>query len=159
MSYPVALPSPPHGAPAFAHRGRAWLRRLVTSAITAEPTDAPARLAVGASVAAALPGFLGTLLGHPDFLLQNPVLLHASMTFWPVIPALQMTALLSRSPTARFLAATGTVAIASLAFLVPQFGTPPLLAIGAWLYHTAITTALGLWLVRGLRRWLVRNDL
>ncbi len=109
-------------------------------------------------MAAGLPRALTTILGYPDYLVNHPALLHLIMPLWPVIPALAMTGLLSRSPTARFLGAATTTFLALLAFLTPRIG------MGEWAFdilgvgfQVATTGAVVLWLLRAARRRLLRE--
>jgi hypothetical protein len=137
----------------------ARLREAILVHITAEPSDLPGRIAVGASLFPRLGGWFLPPFGTEFWGIHNQ-LFHGFMDLWiPLTWMIIFGGLLSRSRSAK---ALGILAIASLAMFsgAIRFGIPlqVFTSLTGWILHDGGTVILGIWGVRTLRRWLARGE-
>jgi hypothetical protein len=154
-----ALPSPPEGVPIPATRIGLWFRRAVLTHITPEPSDLPGRIAIGSVLVPKLLGLFLPPFGTPFWDVHNQFF-HFYVRLWGPLALLTIVGgLTTRSRSAR---ALGIVNIASLALMsaAHRYGVPLSLFTGlaGTVLPAATTVALGIWLIRGLRRRLDRGE-
>jgi hypothetical protein len=135
-----------------------WLRRAVAALVAPEPTDLAGRLTVAATVVANLPSVVSALLGESGLGALQQFFHLWNQLEWSLSAVILAGGFMSRSRTARALAAITTAGLAGL-FLADSLGVSgAVFATGRWIYHASLASAVGLWAARALRRRLTRNE-
>jgi hypothetical protein len=133
------------------------VRRVLTALIAPEPADPSGHLTVAATLVALLPGAFSAVLGGTLFV-PTTLLFHLWMRLWPALGAIGLVCgFTSRSRTARAMSVIN-LTYGAVALLVGRLSLEPLVSEAAsWGYKAALASAVGVWLVRSLRRWAVRD--